>query len=68
MLKLGKDCGTLSQISTGEGKSLIVAMLAVVQGLGGKKVDIMTSSEILAKRDASEKESFYKLFGLSVIV
>jgi len=48
MLKLGKDCGTLSQISTGEGKSLIVAMLAVVHGLGGKKVDIITSSEILA--------------------
>jgi preprotein translocase subunit SecA len=58
--------GRLEQIKTGEGKSTIVSVLAIIKALQGKKVDVLTSSGILAERDASEKESLYKLFNLSV--
>ncbi|CAK63413.1 unnamed protein product (macronuclear) [Paramecium tetraurelia] len=61
------DKGRLAQIYTGEGKSLIVAMLAIL--LNKKKnanVDIVTSSPVLATRDAQQLESFYKSFSVSV--
>ncbi|CAD8204793.1 unnamed protein product [Paramecium octaurelia] len=59
--------GRLAQIYTGEGKTLIVAMLAIL--LCKKKkvnVDIVTSSPVLAVRDAQELAQFYKLFSISV--
>ncbi|CAF5168159.1 unnamed protein product, partial [Rotaria magnacalcarata] len=66
-----KEKGRLGNISTGEGKSLITAMLATAQALIGRKVDIVTSSKILAIRDASNDpnegyKEFYRLFGLNV--
>ncbi|CAB5393723.1 unnamed protein product [Rhizophagus irregularis] len=57
--------GRLLQISTGEGKTTICAMLASIKVLQGENVDIITSSPILAKRDAEERESFYKILGIS---
>src|SRR4051812_20381419 len=42
--------GRLLQISTGEGKTTICAMLASIKALQGENVDIITSSPILAKR------------------
>jgi preprotein translocase subunit SecA len=50
----GEEKGKLGNISTGEGKTLIVSMLAVIMCLCGKKVDIVTSSKILAIRDSRE--------------
>ncbi|CAD8201155.1 unnamed protein product [Paramecium pentaurelia] len=61
------DQGRLAQIYTGEGKTLIVAMLAIL--LCKKKqinVDIVTSSPVLAIRDVQELTPFYKLFSISV--
>ncbi|CAF3824772.1 unnamed protein product [Adineta steineri] len=63
--------GRLGNISTGEGKSLITAMLAVSHALIGNKVDIVTSSKVLAIRDASNDseegyKKFFNLFGLNV--
>ena len=58
--------GRLDQIKTGEGKSTIVSVLAIIQALRGKYVDVLTSSAVLAERDAKEKENLYKLFGLTV--
>ncbi|CAF4288772.1 unnamed protein product [Rotaria sp. Silwood2] len=55
--------GRLLQVATGEGKSIIVSVLAVFHALKGKKVDIITSSPVLAERDAKEKAQFYKMFG-----
>jgi len=58
--------GRLAQIKTGEGKSTIVSVLAIIKALRGKHVDILTSSAVLAERDAEEKEGLYKIFGLTV--
>lgn len=63
-----KQRGMLGQIATGEGKTLIASMFAVVQGLLGRNVNILTSSEVLADRDSKNEQnvSLYKLFGLTV--
>ena len=55
----------LLEVMTGEGKSTIIAMFAAVLGMKGRQVDIVTSSPILASRDAEEWQEFYNLFGLS---
>ena len=65
MIKTG-DNGLLMQVATGEGKSLIVSMLAVIKCLQGHTVDIVTSSPILAKRDAIEMKPFYEMFDITV--
>lgn len=56
--------GRIGQIGTGEGKSLIVAMLVVLQALQGKFVDVITSSRQLAIRDQEKFSAFYQLFKL----
>lgn len=65
LLNSEKNLGRLLQVSTGEGKSTIVSIFAILQALRGHKVDIITSSPILAERDAKEKASLYKMFDLS---
>ena len=56
----------LLEVITGEGKSCVIAMFAAALACRGKKVDIVTSSPILAQRDAQEWSKFYEMFGLSV--
>ena len=60
-----KNRGLLLQIKTGEGKSNIVAAIAIIKALQFQFVDILSSSIVLAKRDAEEKKNFYKLFDLT---
>jgi preprotein translocase subunit SecA len=64
-LHANQDQGRLLQVETGEGKSTIISVLAIINGLKGKKVDIITSSPVLAERDAKEKAGLYKIFELS---
>lgn len=59
-----KSTSHLLEVMTGEGKSCIIAMFAAALATQDKHVDIITSSPILAYRDAVEWESFYKLFHL----
>ncbi|CAF1360898.1 unnamed protein product [Adineta ricciae] len=66
MLDRNQQGGRLLQILTGEGKSTVVSILAVIKGLQNQHVDIITSSMTLAKRDAHEREKFYQYFKLSV--
>jgi preprotein translocase subunit SecA len=61
-----KNSGLIEEILTGEGKTIIISFLAIIKALQGKKVDILTSSTVLAKRDANEMRKFYNYFGLSV--
>ncbi|CAF0912014.1 unnamed protein product, partial [Didymodactylos carnosus] len=58
------DKGKLLQVETGEGKSTIISVLAVIHALKGENVDIITSSPILAERDSKEKAKFYRMFEL----
>lgn len=66
LLNPSEGKGRLAQINTGEGKTTIVAMLAVIKALAGHKVDIVTSSSELARPQAEELKDFYKMFGLTV--
>ncbi|CAL8327073.1 unnamed protein product [Lota lota] len=60
------ETGCLIQVGTGEGKSCIVAMFAAFRANGGKTVDIMSSSRVLAKRDYDDWKQFYNNMGISV--
>ena len=55
MLLKPKNKGRFCQINTGEGKSSIVSILGTIKALQYKYVDILSSSIVLAKRDAEEK-------------
>jgi hypothetical protein len=61
------DKGMLLQIATGEGKSTTTAMLAAYKALQGEKIDIITSSVVLAKRDAEDRKDFFKIFDLTCV-
>jgi hypothetical protein len=60
------DQGRLAEVFTGEGKSLSIAMFAILKSLQGQKVDVVTSASYLAKRDADHFRKFYHLFNLNV--
>lgn len=51
-----KNLARLAQIKTGEGKSVIIAMFAAIKALHGHQVNIVTTSPLLAKRDAKNKK------------
>ena len=57
--------GSIAQINTGEGKSLIVAMAAAFNALSGQKVDVMTTSHNLAIRDQLKYAPLYTALGLT---
>ncbi len=56
--------GSLAQIRTGEGKSTIISMLALILACEGKCVDIITTTPYLAKRDELKFKQFYHYFGI----
>lgn len=67
-----KNPNILGQISTGEGKSLTVAAIAIARALSGITVDVITSSLVLAIRDSSKSVKqgglleIFEEFGVSV--
>ncbi|CAF3355312.1 unnamed protein product [Rotaria socialis] len=56
----------LAQVATGEGKSLIIVSIMIIKCLLGEQCDIITSSPILAERDANEYKKLYELFDITV--
>ncbi|XP_062709670.1 uncharacterized protein LOC109402566 [Aedes albopictus] len=66
LLMANEDHGRLAQINTGEGKSIIVAMLAVIHALKGVKVDIVTTSTELSIPEVKKQRPFFEIFGLTV--
>ncbi|XP_046489758.1 uncharacterized protein [Neodiprion pinetum] len=63
---LSCQSNTLAQVSTGEGKSLIVVAVSIILARRGQKVDVITSSSVLAKRDAEINKDIYEFFDVSV--
>jgi len=66
LLSGGDGEANLAQMKTGEGKTTAIAVTAIIKALQGKKVDIITSSPILAIEGATNKEALYNMFGLKV--
>ncbi|XP_047468014.1 uncharacterized protein LOC125024278 [Mugil cephalus] len=54
--------GCVLEIGTGEGKTCVLAMFATIQAIRGTKVDIVTSSPLLAIRDQEQWEQLYSMF------
>ncbi|XP_048011335.1 uncharacterized protein LOC125244980 [Megalobrama amblycephala] len=65
LAQLTEDKGCLLEIGTGEGKSCILAMFATILAIRGTKVDIVTSSPLLAQRDQEEWKKFFEMFGVT---
>uniref|UniRef100_A0A914Y492 Chloroplast protein-transporting ATPase n=1 Tax=Panagrolaimus superbus TaxID=310955 RepID=A0A914Y492_9BILA len=64
---LENEKNVLEQVNTGEGKSLIVAALATIRCKTGHRfVDIITSSPVLAHRDAESMKPLYTALELTV--
>ncbi len=58
--------GCLSQLATGEGKTLVAVPPAILHALGGRGVHIFTANDYLARRDAEWMAPLYAWFGLDV--
>ena len=58
--------GTIAEMKTGEGKTLMSTLPAYLNALSGKGVHIVTVNDYLAKRDADWMAKIYNFLGLSV--
>jgi len=58
--------GTIAEMATGEGKTLVATLPAYLNGLTGRGVHIVTVNDYLAKRDAQWMGPIYDALGLSV--
>ena len=58
--------GRISEMKTGEGKTLVATLPAYLNGLSGKGVHIVTVNDYLAKRDSEWMGKLYRFLGLSV--
>ena len=58
--------GKISEMRTGEGKTLVATLPAYLVALSGKGVHIVTVNDYLAKRDAEWMGKIYEFLGLSV--
>lgn len=58
--------GNISEMKTGEGKTLTATMPVYLNAISGKGVHVVTVNEYLAGRDATEMGQLYEFLGLSV--
>ena len=58
--------GNIAEMKTGEGKTLVATLPAVLNALNHKKVYVVTVNDYLAERDAEWMRPVYEYFGLSV--
>jgi preprotein translocase subunit SecA len=58
--------GTIAEMATGEGKTLVATLPAYLNALGGRGVHIVTVNDYLAKRDAQWMGPIYQALGLTV--
>ncbi|WP_423185289.1 preprotein translocase subunit SecA [Alishewanella sp. d11] len=58
--------GKISEMRTGEGKTLTATLPAYLNALSGKSVHVITVNDYLAKRDAQTNEPLFSFLGLTV--
>lgn len=58
--------GRISEMRTGEGKTLVATLPAYLNSLEGKGVHIVTVNDYLAKRDSEQMGKIYEFLGLTV--
>ena len=58
--------GTIAEMRTGEGKTLVATLAASLRALAGKGVHLITVNDYLARRDASWMGQVYAYLGLTV--
>lgn len=58
--------GMISEMKTGEGKTLVAAIAVYLNALEGKGVHVVTVNDYLARRDAEWMGKIYTFLGLSV--
>jgi len=58
--------GKISEMRTGEGKTLVATLPAYLNALSGKGVHVVTVNEYLAQRDADWMGPIYRFLGLTV--
>ena len=58
--------GKISEMRTGEGKTLVATLAAYLNALSGDPVHVVTVNDYLAKRDAEWMGPVYQFMGLSV--
>lgn len=58
--------GRISEMKTGEGKTLVATLPAYLNALAGKGVHIVTVNDYLARRDSEWMGKLYRFLGLSV--
>ena len=58
--------GMISEMKTGEGKTLVATLPVYLNALGGRGCHVVTVNDYLARRDAEWMGAIYKLLGLSV--
>jgi preprotein translocase subunit SecA len=58
--------GTISEMKTGEGKTLVATLPVYLNALGGRGVHVVTVNDYLAKRDSEWMGKLYRFLGLTV--
>ena len=58
--------GTIAEMKTGEGKTLVATLPAYLNALTGKGVHVVTVNDYLARRDSEWMGRIYRFLGLSV--
>lgn len=58
--------GMITEMKTGEGKTLVATLPVYLNALTGKGVHVVTVNDYLARRDAEEMGRIYKFLGMSV--
>ncbi len=58
--------GTIAEMKTGEGKTLVSTLAGYLNAIAGKGVHIVTVNDYLARRDSEWMGQLYKFLGMSV--
>ena len=58
--------GTIAEMKTGEGKTLVATLAAYLNALGGKGVHVVTVNDYLARRDSEWMGRVYRFLGMTV--